>query len=49
MNKVNQKIGLLRKLQSTWPRSSLFIVWESLDHVDYDDIIYDQAFNASFQ
>ena len=51
LNKVNQIIGLLRKLQSTLPRPSLLTIYRSFirPHLDYGDIVYDQAYNASFQ
>ena len=51
LNKVNKTIGLLRKLQNTLPRPSLLIIYKSLirPHLDYDDVIYGQAYNASFQ
>ena len=32
LNKVNKNVGLLQRLQSTLPRSSLLIECESLDH-----------------
>ena len=51
LNKVNKTIGLLRKLQNTLPRPSLLTIYKSFirPHLDYDDIIYDQAYNVSFQ
>ena len=51
LNKVNKTIGLLRKLQNTLPRPSLLTIYKSFirPHLDYGDIIYDQAYNASFQ
>ena len=51
LNKVNETIGLLRKLQNTLPRPSLLTIYKSFirPHLDYGDIIYDQAYNASFQ
>ena len=51
LNKVNKTIGLLRKLQNTLPRPSLLTIYKSFirPHLDYGDIIYDQACNASFQ
>ena len=50
-NKVNKSIGLLRKLQTILPRRSLVIIYKSFirAHLDYGDIIFDQAFNKSFQ
>ena len=49
-NKVNQTIGLLRKLQDTLPRTSLITIFKSFirPHLDYGDIIYDRAYNTSF-
>ena len=48
--KVSKAIGLLRKLQNLLPRKSLITVYKSFirPHLDYGDIIYDQAYNASF-
>ena len=50
LNKVNKTIGLLRKLQNILPRSALLTIYKSFirPHLDYGDIIYDQAYNASF-
>ena len=49
-NKVNKSIGLLRKLQMILPRRSLVIIYKSFirAHLDYGDIMFDQAFNKSF-
>ena len=49
-NKVNKTIGLLRKLQNTLPRPSLLTIYKSFNrpHLDYSDVIYDQAYNVSF-
>ena len=51
LNNVNKTIGLLRKLQNALPRPSLLTIYKSFirPHLDYGDIIYDQAYNASFQ
>ena len=51
LNKVNKTIGLLRKLQNTLPRPSLLTIYKSFirPHLDYGNIIYDQAYNPSFQ
>ena len=48
--KNSKTIGLLRKLQNLLPRKSLITVYKSFirPHLDYGDIIYDQAYNASF-
>ena len=50
-NKVNKTIGLLRKLQNTLPRPSLLTIHKSFirPNLDYSDVIYDQAYNVSFQ
>ena len=50
LNKVNKTIGLLRKLQNILPKSALLTIYKSFirPHFDYGDIIYDQAYNASF-
>ena len=49
-SKVNKTIGLLRKLHHILPRSPLLTIYKSFirPHLDYGDIIYDQAYNASF-
>ena len=49
-SKTNKTIGLLRKLQNTLPRQALITVYEAFvtTHLDYGDILYDQAYNASF-
>ena len=50
LNKVNKTIGLLRELQNILPRSTLLTICKSFirSHLDYSDIIYDQAYNALF-
>ena len=49
-SEVNKTIGLLRELHHILPRSPLFTIFKSFirPHLDYGDIIYDQAYNASF-
>ena len=49
--KTNKTIGLLRKLQILLQRASLITIYKSLfrPHLDYGDMIYDQAFNMLFQ
>ena len=44
-------MGLLRKLRNTLPRPSLLTIYNLFIRLrlDYGDIIYDQAYNASFQ
>ena len=51
LNKVNKTIGLLRKFRNTLPRPSLLTIYRSLvrPHLDYGNIIYNQAYNAPFQ
>ena len=48
--KVSKRIGLLRKLNHILPRSPLLTIYKSFirPHLDFVDIIYDQAHNASF-
>ena len=43
-------MGLLRELQNLLLRKSLITVYKSFirPNLDYLDIIYDQAYNASF-
>ena len=50
LNKVNKKIGLLRKFQLILPRHSLITIYETFirPHLDYGDVIYDRVFNESF-
>ena len=50
LNKVNKTIGLARKVHNILPRSALLIIYKSFvtPHLDYGDIMYDQAYNASF-
>ena len=49
-SKVNKAIGLLRKLYNTLPRLPLLTIYKSFirPHLDYGDVIYDQAYTASF-
>ena len=50
VKKVNKTIALLRKFQNILPRSALLTICKFFVriHLDYDDIIYDEAFNNSF-
>ena len=50
MVKVNKTIGLVRKFQSVLPRASLVTVYKAFvrSHLDYGDIIFEQAFHDSF-
>ena len=49
--KINKTIGLLRKLKNLLPRTALIKIYKAFvrPHLDYGDILYDQAFNLSFQ
>ena len=49
-SKVNKRIGLLRKLYHTSPRSPLLTTDKSFirPYLDYGNIIYDQVYNALF-
>ena len=49
--KANKTIGLPRKLQNLLPRITLIKIYKAFvgPHLDYGDILYDQAFNLSFQ
>ena len=49
-NKVKKRIALLRKLRTTLPRLPLLTIYKSIirPHLDYGDVIYDQAYNVSF-
>ena len=49
--KINKTIGLLRKLQNLLPRTALITIYKAFirPHPDYGNILYDQAFNLSFQ
>ena len=50
LKKVNKTVALLRKFQNILPRSTLLTIYKCFvrTHLDYGDIIYDQAFNNSF-
>ena len=49
-SKVNKTIGLLRKLHNILPRLPSLTIYKSFirPHLDYGDVIYDQAYTASF-
>ena len=49
-NKINKTIGLLRKLQNLLPRPAVITIYKAFvrPHLDYGDILDDQAFNLSF-
>ena len=48
--KINKTLGLLRKLHNLLPRSTLITIYKAFvrPHLDYGDILYDQAYNMSF-
>ena len=48
--KINKTICLLRKLQNKLSRTPLVTICKSFvrPHLDYGNILYDQAFNNSF-
>ena len=47
--KINKTIGFIRKLQNLLPRSALVTLYKAFvrPHLDYGDILYDQAHNES--
>ena len=49
--KVNKTVGLSRKLRNLLPRTKLITIYKAFirPHLDYDDVLYDQAFNSSFK
>ena len=49
-NKINKTTGLLRKLSNLLPRQALVTIYKAFvrPHLDYGDVLYDQAFNNSF-
>ena len=49
LSKTNRTIGLLRKLQNLLPREALITICKAfvIPHLDYGNILFDQAFNAS--
>ena len=49
--KARKIIRLIRKLQPIIPRVALLTIYKSFlrPHLDYGDVIYDRAFNESFQ
>ena len=48
--KISKTIGLLRKLQTFSPSAALITIYKAFirPHLDYGDILYDQAYNMSF-
>ena len=49
--KINKTVALLCKLLNLLPRTALITIYKAFvrPHLDYGDILYDQAFNLSFQ
>ena len=49
-NKTNKTIGLLRKPSNLLPRQALVTIYKAFvrPHLDYGDVLYEQAFNNSF-
>ena len=47
----NKSRGVLRKLSNLLPRQGLVIIYKAFirPNLDYGDVLYDQAFNNSFQ
>ena len=48
---VNNAVGLLSKLRNLLPRTMLITIYKTFiwPHLDYGDVLYDQAFNNSFK
>ena len=48
--KANKTIGLSRELSKLPPRQTLISIYEAFvrPHLDYSDVLYDEAFNSSF-
>ena len=48
--KIGKTLNLLRKLQNVLPRAALITLYKSFvrPHLDYGDIIYEEAYNSSF-
>ena len=48
---MNKTKGFIRTLQNLLPRTALITLYKAFvrPHLDYGDILYDQAHNASFQ
>ena len=49
-NKTNKTVGVLCSLHNTLLRQVLIIIYKAFvrPHLDYGDLLYDQAYNASF-
>ena len=50
IGKASEGIGVIKKLFKGLPRNALLTIYKSLvrPHLDYGDIVYDQANNESF-
>ena len=50
LTKVNRTLSLLRKFHQLLPRPSLITIYKAFirPHLNYGDVIFDQAFNNSF-
>ena len=50
-NTTNKTMGLLPKLSNLLQRQALITIYKAFvrPHLDYGDVLYDQAFNNSFQ
>ena len=50
-NKINKTIGLLKKFSNLLPRQDLVTIYKAFirPHLDYGDVLYEKAFNNSFQ
>ena len=48
--KISKNIDVLRKLHNFLPRAALITIYKAIirSHLDYSDILYDQAYNMSF-
>ena len=48
--KVNETIGVLRKLHKILPRPALMTLYKAFvrPHIDYGYVIYDEAYNETF-
>ena len=49
-DKISKTIGFLWKLQNILPKPAILIIYKCFirPHLNYCDIIYDQAYNLSF-
>ena len=49
--KVNKAVGLLCKFRNLLPKTALITIYKVFirPHLDYGDVLYDQAFNKSFK